>query len=80
MSKIITLQQLYDAIGEALKKYGNKKCYTCADDEGNNLHPVYFTVTTMKDFGFENAEQMRGFGIYDEKERKEAFENGIIVC
>lgn len=76
---IITLQQLYDEIGEALKKYGNKLCFTCADDEGNNLHPVYFTVTTMEQYGFKSADDM-AYMICNKKVREEAFKNGIIVC
>ena len=45
--EIITINQLYAALGSAIKAgHGNKKCYLSTDDEGNDYHPMWFTVTT----------------------------------
>jgi hypothetical protein len=44
----LTLQQLYDKIGEALKKHpswANKKVIAPSDNEGNEYHGMYYGIT-----------------------------------
>lgn len=46
----ITLKDLYESIGNAIKEHGNKKILVADDDEGNGYHPIYFAVTPMENF------------------------------
>lgn len=54
MNTIITVDELYKALGQARKQgFGKKKILLSNDDEGNGYHQCFFTVATnVKDFGF----------------------------
>ena len=48
MEHQLTLQELYDLIGEAIKKHpawAKKKVITASDNEGNDFHGMWFGVT-----------------------------------
>ena len=54
---IITVDELYKALGQARKAgFGGKKILLSNDDEGNGYHQCFFTVSTdVKSFGFSQS-------------------------
>ena len=48
MAKILTINDLYNALSvERAKGNGNKKILISADDEGNSFHPLFFAVSPI---------------------------------
>lgn len=49
----ITVDELYNALGQARKAgFGSKKILLSNDDEGNGYHECFFTISTdVKSFG-----------------------------
>jgi hypothetical protein len=76
---IITVDELYKALGQARKDgFGKKKILLSNDDEGNGYHQCFFTVSTdVKSFGFGDgwAAGMLPYGVSPE----DAENNYVII-
>ena len=79
MANIIKVKDLYKAVkAEMDKGNGDKICLVCDDDEGNGLHPMWFTLTTMEQYGITKADELRYMHLHGMK-AEDVFEKGIIV-
>ena len=75
----ITVDELYNALGQARKAgFGSKKILLSNDDEGNGYHECFYTISTdVKSFGFSDvwAAGMLPYGVSPE----DAENNYVII-
>ena len=79
VNKFMTLQQLYDMIGEEIKNgNGHKQCVITDDDEWNGFHPIYNGVHTMESLGVRSANEFRTHHLHG-FDHNELYEECVII-